>query len=130
LVVGAHALAVHDRPRNTKDLDLWIHATRDNAGRVWRALSAFGAPLDRLTIDDLSEDDVVFQVGVAPVRIDILTSISGVDFDEAWPGRVEIERDGFTVPVIGAEAFVKNKEATGRDQDLIDAARVRRRLGT
>lgn len=130
MVVGAHALAVHDRPRNTKDLDLWIHATPDNASRVWRALSAFGAPLDRLTIEDLSEDDVVFQVGVAPVRIDILTSISGVDFNEAWPARVEIERDGLTVPVIGAEAFVKNKEATGRDQDLIDAARVRRRLGT
>jgi len=120
---------VHDRPRYTKDLDLWIRATPDNAGRVWRALSAFGAPLDRLTLEDLCDDDVVFQVGVAPVRIDILTSISGVTFDEVWPERVEIERDGLTIPVIGAEAFVKNKEATGRDQDLLDATRVRRRLG-
>ena len=128
-MVGAHALAVHDRPRNTKDLDLWIRATPDNAGRVWRALQAFGAPLDRLTIEDLCVDDVVFQIGVAPVRIDILTSITGVEFEAAWRARVEIDRDGLTVAVIGAELFVQNKEAAGRGQDLIDAARVRKRLG-
>ena len=130
MIVGAHALAVHDRPRNTKDLDLWIRSTPTNARRVWRALQAFGAPLDRLTVDDLCNDDVVFQIGVAPVRIDILTSITGVEFDEAWSARIEVERDGLSVSVIGAEMFVKNKEASGRDQDVIDAARVRRRLGT
>lgn len=129
-MVGAHALAVHDRPRNTKDLDLWIRPSPANAGRVWRALQAFGAPLDRLTIEDLCLDDVVFQIGVAPVRIDILTSITGVEFEEAWQTRIEIERDGLMVAVIGAEMFVRNKEAAGRDQDVIDAARVRKRLDT
>lgn len=73
---------------------------------------------------------VVFQIGVAPVRIDILTSITGVEFEEAWQTRIEIERDGLMVAVIGAEMFVRNKEAAGRDQDVIDAARVRKRLDT
>ncbi len=129
LVVGAHALSVHDRARATKDLDVWIRPERENARRVWRALASFGAPLDTLTVEDLIDEDTVFQIGVAPVRIDVLTSITGVDFDEAWPKRIEVERDGLLVPFIGVDEFLKNKEATGRDQDRVDAARVRRRLG-
>ena len=128
LVVGAHALGVHDRPRATKDLDVWIRAEPRNAGRAWRALASFGAPLDTLSIEDLTDEDTVFQIGVAPIRIDVLTAITGVEFDEAWPKRVEVERDGLLVPFIGVDAFLKNKDATGRDQDRIDAARVRRRL--
>ena len=88
LVVGAHALSVHDRPRATKDLDVWIRPTDDNARRVWHALASFGAPLDCLILADLVDEDTVFQIGVAPIRIDLLTSISGVTFDEAWPARV------------------------------------------
>jgi hypothetical protein len=128
LVVGAHALSVHDRPRATKDLDVWIRPTPDNAARAWRALAAFGAPLDLLTVEDLIDEDTVYQIGVAPIRIDVLTSITGVTFDEAWPNRIEVERDGMVVPIIGAEEFLKNKEATGRDQDIVDARRVRERL--
>jgi len=128
LVVGAHALSVHDRARATKDLDVWIRPTPENAARAWRALAAFGAPLDSLAVEDLTNEDIVFQIGVAPVRIDILTSITGVAFDEAWPKRVEVERDGELIPIIGVEEFLKNKDATDRDQDRVDAARVRRRL--
>ena len=128
LVVGAHALSVHDRARATKDLDVWIRPTRENAGRAWEALARFGAPLDRLTIDDLTDPDTVFQIGVPPVRIDVLTSISGVGFDEAWPNRVIVDRDGMRVPFIGVHDFLRNKDATGREQDRADAARVRRRL--
>ena len=128
LVVGAHALSVHDRARATKGLEVWIPATDDNARRVWNALASFGVPLDRLTIDDLVDEDTVFQIGVAPVRIDLLTSISGVTFDEAWPARLEVERDGLMIPFIGVDAFLRNKDASGRDQDRVDAARVRRRL--
>lgn len=128
LVVGAHALSVHDRARATKDLDVWIRPDRENAQRVWRALAAFGAPLDSLTVEDLIDEDTVFQIGVAPVRIDVLTSITGVAFGEAWPKRIEVERDGLLVPFIGVDEFLKNKDATGRDQDRVDAARVRRRL--
>jgi len=129
LVVGAHALSVHDRARATKDLDVWIRPTPENARRTWRALASFGAPLDSLTVEDLIDEDTVFQIGVAPVRIDVLTSITGVTFDEAWPNRIEVERDGMIVPVIGAQEFLRNKDATGRDQDRVDATRVRKRLG-
>ena len=89
---------------------------------------AFGAPLDRLTLADLEDEETIFQIGVAPVRIDLLTSISGVTFDEAWPARVEVERDGLMIPFIGVDAFLRNKDASGRDQDRVDAARGRRRL--
>lgn len=128
LVVGAHALSVHDRPRATKDLDVWIKPTPENARRTWHALAAFGAPMDSLTVEDLTDEETVFQIGIAPIRVDVLTSITGVLFDDAWPNRIEVERDGILVPVIGAEDFLTNKEATGRDQDRVDAARVRKRL--
>lgn len=129
LVVGAHALGVHGRPRTTKDLDVWIRTTRENAQRVWRGLALFGAPLDHLTIEHLLDEETIFQIGVAPLRIDVFTSISGLTFDEAWPNRVEVERDGILVPFIGIEDFLKNKDAAGRDQDRVDAANIRRRLG-
>lgn len=127
LVVGAHALSVHDRPRATKDLDVWVRPTVDNAERVWQALAVFGAPLEKLTANDLADEDTVFQIGVAPLRIDILSSITGVTFDDAWNRRIEVERDGRMIPFIGVDDFIRNKEATGRAQDRVDAARVRRR---
>jgi len=129
LVVGAHALSVHDRARATKDLDVWIRPTHENAKRAWNALAAFGAPLDGLSIEDLTDPDTVFQIGVAPLRIDILTAVSGVTFEESWPNRVYAERDGLSVPFIGVREFLRNKDASGRPQDRVDAARVRRRLG-
>jgi len=88
LVVGAYALAAHGRVRATGDLDIRIRAAPDNAGRVMKALRAFGAPLQDLTLDDLSQPGIVFQIGIAPLRINILTSIDGITFDEAWPARV------------------------------------------
>lgn len=129
LVVGAHALSLYDRARTTKDLDVWVRPTPENAARTWQALAQFGAPLDALTIENLTDEDTVFQIGVPPIRIDVLTSISGVTFDEAWPNRNEVERDGMMIPFIGVEEFLRNKDAAGRDQDRVDAARVRRRLG-
>jgi hypothetical protein len=96
LVVGAHALAAHGHPRASKDLDVWVHATADNAERTYGALAAFGAPLDDLRVDDLSTADTVFQVGVEPVRIDIVTSIDGVEFEEAWPDRHPEQEGGWS----------------------------------
>lgn len=84
LVVGAYALAAHGAPRATGDLDLWIRPSPDNADRAFRALEAFGAPTHDLTVDDLTDPNLVFQVGIEPRRIDILSSITGVSFDEAW----------------------------------------------
>jgi hypothetical protein len=120
LVVGAHALAAHGVPRATGDLDIWVRNDEKNAGRVFRALETFGAPLSELTREDLARPGTVFQIGVAPSRIDILTSISGVGFDEAWPNRVTIDIGGLAVPVLGKREFVANKRAVGRPRDLSD----------
>lgn len=96
MLVGAYALAAHGLPRSTGDMDLWVRCSVENAERVWRALRRFGAPLLDLTLDDLKTPDIVFQIGVAPHRIDLLTSIAGVEFEEAWPERTEIEVGGMS----------------------------------
>ena len=120
LVVGAHALAAHGVPRATGDLDIWVRATTDNAERVWRALERFGAPLHDLTVDDLARPGIVFQIGVVPQRIDLLTSITGVTFDDAWANRVHVEIGELEVPVLGRSELVRNKRAVGRTRDLAD----------
>jgi len=122
LVVGAHAMAAHGVPRATGDLDVWIQPDEDNAGRVWEALIAFGAPVQTLGLSqaDLVEPAMVFQMGEPPRRIDVLTSITGVDFDEAWVTR-SIHRVGeIDVPFLGRAALLANKRATGRTKDLAD----------
>jgi hypothetical protein len=122
LVVGAHALAVHGIPRATGDLDVWVKPTAENAGRVVAALASFGAPLEDLGIakEDFIRPDVVAQLGLPPYRIDILTSISGVEFESAWQDRVEASVAGVEVPVLGRASFQKNKRASGRPKDLAD----------
>ena len=125
LVVGAHALAAHGVPRATGDLDLWVRGTPENARKVLEALREFGAPLFDLTVEDLSRPGIVFQIGVAPCRIDILTSISGVGFDEAWPRRHEMGLGGVRFGVLGREDLVRNKLATGRPKDLLDVESLR-----
>ena len=122
LVVGAHALSVHGVPRATVDLDIWIHRTPANARRVWRALAEFGAPLDDLDItdEDLTRRDLVVQIGLPPFRLDILTSVTGISFSEAWPDRVERSFEGVVVPFIGRAALIRNKRASGRHKDLAD----------
>ena len=124
LLVGAYALAVYGLPRATGDMDLWVRPSKENAERVWRALARFGAPLDELSVEDLTTPGLVFQVGVAPRRIDILTSILGVEFEVAWPSRNEVDVEGLTVPVISRADLVRSKEASGRPQDRADIARL------
>lgn len=126
LVVGAHALAAHGHVRATKDLDVWIRPTVENADRAYRALAAYGAPLTELTAEDLTIDGTVFQIGVAPNRIDVLTAIDGVTFDEAWPARMEAKFGGEPVAVLSREHLIRNKRASGRTQDLADIERLER----
>lgn len=121
LLVGAYALAVHGHPRATGDLDLWIRPDAANAARVLQALRRFGAPLEGLRAGDLARPDTVFQIGVQPVRIDLLTAIDGVEFPEAWAARVAARIEGLEVPVIGRQHLIRNKRATGRTRDLADA---------
>ena len=124
LIIGAHALAAHGIPRATGDLDIWVRPTPSNAERVLIALRNFGAPLFDLTAADLARADTVFQIGIVPCRIDILTSISGVEFDEAWTRRMSIEVEGLPVACIGRADLMTNKRAAGRPQDLADVARL------
>lgn len=120
LVVGAHALAAHGYVRATGDLDVWVRPDRANAQRVIEALRAFGAPLQDLTETDLTRAGTVFQIGVAPVRIDVLTSIDGVTFDEAWTDRLSAKFVDLPVPVLSAKNLITNKRTVGRMQDLAD----------
>ncbi len=122
LIVGAHALAVHGVPRATGDLDVWVRPDSENAARVLRALIEFGAPIESLkvTIGDLSSPGMVLQIGLPPRRIDILTEISGVDFDEAWASRTVATVGALQISFLGREAFLRNKRASGRPKDLLD----------
>lgn len=120
LVVGAHALGFWGQPRATGDFDLFVEPTPDNARRVLGALGEFGAPLFDLTLEDLSRPGVVFQMGVPPYRIDLNTELTGVSFEEAWAGHATVEIEGLSIPIIGREAMVRNKRATGRPKDLLD----------
>ena len=124
LIVGAHAMAVHGRPRATGDLDIWVRPTPENAERVWTALEVFGAPLHELSKDDLSTTDVVFQMGLPPNRIDLLTSISGVEFEAAWAGRVSLRLGDVDAGVIGRQELIENKRAAGRPRDIADVAEL------
>lgn len=128
VVVGAYALALHGAPRASGDIDIFIRPSRANAERVVAALARFGAPLQSsgLTADDLAQPGAVYQIGLPPRRIDLLTEISGVSFDEAWASRVPAEVEARIVPFIGRDALLKNKLASGRPKDLADVARLRR----
>ena len=120
LVVGAYALAVHGRPRATGDLDVWVDATPENAAKVMTALEQFGAPTAQVSAEDFSRPGVVFQMGLPPLRIDVLTELSGLTFSEAWSTRTRAPFGPVMVDVIGREAFIKNKRATGRARDIGD----------
>lgn len=124
LLVGAYALAVYGVPRATGDLDLWLKRSEENARRVWRALARFGAPLGNLDPEDLASAGTVFQIGVSPNRIDLLVTLDGVQFDEAWPERVNVDIEGTRVSVISRRHLIQNKRTVGRPQDLADVARL------
>jgi len=124
MLVGAYAVAADGLPRATGDIDLWIKCRADNAQRVWRAVKRFGASIANLTVEDFSKPGTVIQVGVSPRRIDILTEITGVDFQEAQAEQLIVNIEGLTIPVIGRTHLIKNKRALGRPQDQADVARL------
>jgi hypothetical protein len=120
LIIGGFALAHYGRARYTKDLDVWIDRGGNNPERVFRALAKFGAPLADITVADFRDPDCVIQVGVEPIRVDILSDISGVTFAEAWKNRQPSSYGDVPVYVIGKDDFVANKRASGRPRDLRD----------
>lgn len=127
VVVGAYAVAFHGAPRMSGDIDLFVRPTADNSARLHEALRRFGAPLSAagITPTDFSTPGLVYQIGLPPRRIDILTELSGVTFDEVWTSRSSAELSGRNVAFIGRAALVKNKLASGRPKDLADVARLR-----
>lgn len=127
LVVGAFAVAFHGFPRYTADLDLLVRPTGDNAQRLLRVLSQFGFGGLEICAEDFQAPGRVIQLGVIPNRIDLLTAISGVSFEDAWATRKKGELDGVSTQFIGREALLRNKESTGRAKDLGDAAELHRR---
>lgn len=129
LVVGAHALAAHGIVRATGDLDVWVRPTAANARRVHQALLQYGAPLAAhdITVADFARRDTVYQIGLPPRRIDLLTSISGVEFVAAWKGRTSISIDGLKFGVLGRRQLLANKRASGRDKDLLDLRLLQKR---
>ncbi len=127
LVVGAFALAFHGVPRYTADLDLLVRPTTENGAGLLRALNEFGFGKLGLTVDDFSSTEKVIQLGVSPNRIDLLTSLSGLTFEEAWSSREAGDLDGVAVAFIGKSALIRNKEKTGRARDIGDAEELKKR---
>ena len=121
LVIGGYAFIQYAEPRYTKDLDLWISTDTQNAKAVYKALKAFGAPLAGLTEKDFAEEGYFYQMGVPPMRVDILMGIPGMAFERAWEKRKEVDFDGLVVSFISKEDLIAAKRASGRPQDLIDA---------
>jgi hypothetical protein len=121
VLVGAYALATHGFPRATGDIDILVKPSPGNAHSVYRCLAKFGAPLEGVNVDDFSSPGVVFQIGIAPMRIDILTAIDAVSFQEAIQDAIVVEIEGLRIPVLSKSNLIKNKEATGRVKDRIDA---------
>lgn len=120
LIVGAHALAVYGHVRATKDMDLWVRPDEENAQKVLQALLEFGAPLGDLTADDLQKKNTIFQIGVPPLRIDVITAIDGVEFADAWPDRLETLFGGVPASIISRPHLITNKKTSARLQDLAD----------
>jgi hypothetical protein len=124
LIVGAYAMAAHGYPRATADIDIFVNASRVNAAKVYQALTDFGAPLANVAPSDFEATGTIFQIGVAPRRIDIITEIDGVTFSEAEKDKMVIDIDGLPLPFISKTALIKNKSATGRKKDQLDVERL------
>ena len=121
LLVGAYAMGAHGYPRATGDIDIWVEPSKENSRRVYRSLAAFGAPLHEIDESTFTKPGLVFQIGIVPRRIDMITSISGVAFDEAYQKRQIVEIEGLSIPILSLGDLIRNKRATGRDKDRLDA---------
>lgn len=125
LVVGAYAMGAYGYPRATGDFDIWVEASLENSKIIYQSLLKFGAPISELTQTTFCEEGIIFQIGVAPRRIDIITKIDGVDFKKAYSDRQEVEIEDIKIPFLSKEDLIKNKESTGREKDKLDAKYLR-----
>jgi len=121
LIVGAYAMGAYGYPRATGDFDIWVKVSAENSKKIYKSLSEFGAPLSDVTEKTFTKKRIIFQIGVAPRRIDIITHIDGVIFEEAYKTKEVIEIDGLQMPFLSKENLIKNKQSTGRKKDELDA---------
>jgi hypothetical protein len=126
LVVGGYAVMKYTEPRFTKDLDLWIATDQENSEAVFAALKEFGAPLKDLTPGDFREEGYFYQMGNPPLRLDVMMSLPGVTFETAWAKREKVYVEGLVIPFISKADLIRTKEASGRDQDMIDVKKLRK----
>lgn len=126
IVVGAYAVGAHGYPRATGDIDIWVEPDAENAKKVLSALTRFGAPLSNVCEKDFEKEGTIFQIGVAPRRIDLITVIDGVDFHTAYERKEFVIIDGLHVPVLSFEDLIINKESTGREKDVLDAKMLKK----
>ncbi|MEK6653262.1 MAG: hypothetical protein AABY50_10060 [Nitrospirota bacterium] len=127
LVVGAYAMGAYGYPRATGDFDIWVEATSENSKKVYKSLSEFGAPLSDITTGTFAKEGIVFQIGVAPRRIDIITHIDGINFKEAYETKKKIKIENLEIPFLSKENLIKNKQATGREKDRLDVEYLKKR---
>jgi len=121
ILVGAYALGAHGYPRATGDIDIWVKADEANSKKIYQTLARFGVPLDQLNENDFAVEGIIFQIGVAPRRIDIITQIDGVTYDEADEDKIVVEVEELKLPVLSLDKLIKNKMSTGREKDELDA---------
>ena len=126
ILVGAYALAAHGYPRATGDIDIWVRADEINSINIYRALERFGAPVDQITVNDFANEGIVFQIGVTPRRIDIITHLDGVSFGEADEDKVIVKVEGLKLPILSFDKLIKNKLSTGRERDALDVKLLRK----
>jgi hypothetical protein len=124
LLVGGISINIYGFIRATKDLDLWVETSKENAEKIIKALAEFGAPMHNIFVQDFEKEGTVFQIGVEPIRIDIITEVTGLKFVEAFQNAKIMEIDNINIPVISLSDLIKNKKATGRLQDLADVERL------
>jgi predicted nucleotidyltransferase len=125
LIVGGYAVMKYTEPYTTKDLDVWIEPTLENATRALDALRSFGAPAVNVTVGDLMNPDLIYQIGVEPVRLDVMSSVPGLTFQEAWANRAEAHFDAVLAPILGLDDLIAAKLAAGRPKDRMQVRQLR-----
>lgn len=127
LVVGAYATAFYTEPRFTKDLDIWVDPEIKNAKFLTEALKHFGAPLKGVSLKDFLNENLIYQIGIAPIRVDIMMGLSGLEFGRAWSSRRRSVYAGIPISILGKDELIYTKKRAGREQDLLDVKKLTRR---
>ncbi len=127
IIVGAYALGAHGYPRATGDIDIWVKPDMKNSEKIYKVLARFGAPLDQIEQNDFATNGIIYQLGVIPRRIDIITEIDGVTYSEADEDKVTSEVEGLSIPILSLDKLMKNKMSTGREKDELDVRMLKRK---